>query len=178
MTYKIDRQARCAVIGYGSWATALVKITPRERIGRRLVHPQQRDVLEHVRQHGTNPRYLRDVAFRSRAACTCRTVIDDGRRAMRTIARCWPLPSVYLKTTLEPLTVSLQRQIRHLGDQRHRAGGLRDHGHRIRQPPLRRPVRPDWASSAGPCHAEEVALERLSYLTVVCKDDGKFALPR
>ena len=26
MTYKIDRQARCAVIGYGSWATALVKI--------------------------------------------------------------------------------------------------------------------------------------------------------
>lgn len=31
MEYKIGKEARCAVIGYGSWATAIVGCSPRTK---------------------------------------------------------------------------------------------------------------------------------------------------
>jgi two-component system response regulator (stage 0 sporulation protein A) len=54
MTYKIDRQARCAVIGYGSWATALVKILLENEsaVGWYI---RNNEVLEHIR-HAAGPR--------------------------------------------------------------------------------------------------------------------------
>ena len=62
MGYKIETHARCAVIGYGSWATALVKILHEneQRVGWYI---RNGEVLEHIRRYKTNPRYLRDVHF-------------------------------------------------------------------------------------------------------------------
>ena len=62
MGYKIGTHARCAVIGYGSWATALVKILHEneQRVGWYI---RNGEVLEHIRRYKTNPRYLRDVHF-------------------------------------------------------------------------------------------------------------------
>lgn len=104
MTYKIDRQARCAVIGYGSWATALVKILLENEsaVGWYI---RNNEVLEHIRQHKTNPRYLRDVHFYTnnlKLSDDINTVVSEADVLILAV------PSVYLKTTLEPLTVSLQ----------------------------------------------------------------------
>ena len=63
--YKIGGAARCAVIGYGSWATALVKIlTANETcVGWYVRNPE---VLESLRTEGRNPRYLSDIRFDTR----------------------------------------------------------------------------------------------------------------
>ena len=87
MAYNIDRNARCAVVGHGSWATALVKILlENERnVGWYI---RNRDVLEHVRKHGTT-RATCGTSVSIRGACTCRTV-STRWRAMRR-SSCWQL---------------------------------------------------------------------------------------
>ena len=62
-------------------------------------------MLEHIRQHKTNPRYLRDVHFYTnnlKLSDDINTVVSEADVLILAV------PSVYLKTTLEPLTVSLQ----------------------------------------------------------------------
>ena len=62
MEYKIGTDARCAVIGYGSWATAIVGLLAAngQRVGWYVRNPE---VLESLRTEGRNPRYLSDLEF-------------------------------------------------------------------------------------------------------------------
>lgn len=62
MEYKIGNETRCAVIGYGSWATAIVGLlTANEtRVGWYVRNPE---VLEGLLTEGRNPRYLSDMEF-------------------------------------------------------------------------------------------------------------------
>jgi len=57
MEYKIGTDARCAVIGYGSWATAIVGLLAANgrRVGWYVRNPE---VLESLCSDGRNPRYL------------------------------------------------------------------------------------------------------------------------
>ena len=164
MTYKIDRQARCAVIGYGSWATALVKILLENEsaVGWYI---RNNEVLEHIRQHKTNPRYLRDVHFYTnnlKLSDDINTVVSEADVLILAV------PSVYLKTTLEPLTVSLQDKFVISAIK----GIVPEDYVTVTEYVNRRYGVPfdQLGIISGPCHAEEVALERLSYLTVVCKE--------
>lgn len=62
MNFKLNVQAQCAVIGYGSWGTALVKIlTENERLVR--WHIGNPVVADGIRLDGHNPKYLSDVEF-------------------------------------------------------------------------------------------------------------------
>ena len=68
MEYKIGSEARYAVIGHGSWATALVRQLTQggERVG---WYVRNGEVLESLRSEGRNSRYLSDTEFdRSRIA--------------------------------------------------------------------------------------------------------------
>jgi len=170
MEYKIANDARCAVIGYGSWATALVKmLTERQtRVGWYIRNPE---VLEALRTEGRNPRYLRDLEFdRDRIAPS-----DDLDAVVREAdLLILATPSAFLKKFLEPLTEPLDRKfvvsaIKGIvpGEYQTIAEYLHDR----------------YALSygqigiiTGPSHAEEVALRRLSYLTVVCADSGNARL--
>lgn len=103
MEYKIGSEARCAVIGHGSWATALVK---------QLTHGGQRvgwyvrngEVLESLRTAGRNPRYLNDTEFdRDRIAPS--DELDAVVREAEVIILA--VPSAYLKEFLAPLRTPL-----------------------------------------------------------------------
>ena len=173
MTYTIDGAARCAVIGHGSWATALVKILSENEcpVGWYIRNP---DVLEHVRRHGTNPRYLRDVHFdTSRLALSGdlnQTVHDADLLVLAT-------PSVYLQQWLEPLTEPLSQKFiisAIKGIIPDELITVAEYVNQHYDVPFDR-----LGIVSGPCHAEEVALERLSYLTAVCKTiDNAAALGR
>ena len=152
MEYKIGKEARCAVIGYGSWATALVGLlTANEpRVGWYVRNPE---VLEGLRMEGRNPRYLSDMEF------------DTERIAPSDDLAC---PSAYLKSFLEPLTVSLADKfivsaIKGIvpGDYQTVIEYIHDH-YDLSYKQL--------GLLTGPSHAEEVSCGKLSYLTAVCTD--------
>ena len=164
MTYGIDSGARCAVVGYGSWATALVKIL-LENEAEVGWYVRSRDVLEHIRRHGTNPRYLSGVHFPSE-----RLFLSDDLDAVVRGADIIVLavPSVYLKTTLDALSEPLDGKFvvsAIKGIVPDELVTVAEYVNRRYGVPFDR-----IGIVSGPCHAEEVALERLSYLTAVCKN--------
>ncbi|MCM1150821.1 MAG: NAD(P)H-dependent glycerol-3-phosphate dehydrogenase [Alistipes sp.] len=164
MDYRIGKEARCAVIGYGSWATAIVGLLAANeaRVGWYVRNPE---VLEGLRSEGRNPRYLSDSEFdMSRIA-----VSDDLDEVVRGAdILVLAVPSAYLKDFLAPLTVPLADKfvvsaIKGIvpGDFQTVVEYMHDrYGVPYGQLGL----------ITGPSHAEEVSRGRLTYLTVVCTD--------
>ena len=164
MDHKIGSGARCAMIGYGSWATALAKVLTENEpsIGWYVRNPE---VLESLRDKGRNPRYLSNVRFD-------RTRINPSDDLDRVVSEAdiviLASPSAYLKKTLETLTVPLKEKfvisaIKGIVPDDYTTVVEYMHDHydlSFKQ----------LGIITGPSHAEEVSLERLSYLTVVCTD--------
>ena len=164
MEYKIGADARCAVIGYGSWATALVGLLAANgrRVGWYVRNPE---VLESLRSEGRNPRYLSDLEFDPSVIAPSDDLDAVVRDAEVVILAT---PSAYLKEILSPLTVSLKEKfivsaIKGIvpGDYQTVVEYIHD--------------RYDLSYKqlglfTGPSHAEEVSRGKLSYLTVVCTD--------
>ena len=165
MSCKIEKATPCCVIGYGSWATALVKIL-LENNNQVFWYIKNPNVLASVKEEGHNMRYLREVKFTSKYL----TPTDDINLAVNSSGVIiLASPSAFLKQTLEGLTTPLDNKFIISA--------------------IKGIITPDLVTVAeyinekysvpfdrlgvitGPCHAEEVALERLSYLTVVCKDE-------
>lgn len=162
MDFQIKPGARCAVIGYGSWATALVKVLTERacEVGWYVRNPE---VLESLLAEGRNPRYLQDVEFdttRIRPSSDLNHVVADADVILLAA------PSAFLKSFLEPLTVSLKEKFVLSAIK----GIVPDDYQTIVEYLCRRyELQLDQIGIiTGPSHAEEVALERLSYLTVVC----------
>lgn len=164
MEHRIDPAARCAVIGHGSWATAIAGLLAagEGRVGWYVRNPE---VLETLLREGRNPRYLSDVEFdRTRIAPSgdLDAVIRDADIVILAT------PSAYLKEFLAPLTVPLADKfvvsaIKGIvpGEYQTVAEYVRDrYGLSFGQIGL----------FSGPSHAEEVSRGKLSYLTVVCTD--------
>lgn len=164
MDYKIGAQARCAVIGHGSWATALVKVlTENEaRVGWYVRNPE---VLEGLRSEGRNPRYVSDTEFDvSRLALS--DDLDETVRGADIVVLA--APSAYLKDFLAPLTVPLRDKfvvsaIKGIvpGDYKTVVEYMHDR-YELSYKQI--------GIITGPSHAEEVSRGKLSYLTVVCTD--------
>ena len=104
MEHPIGHEARCAVIGYGSWATAIVRLLTENNL-RTGWYVRNPEVLESLRTEGRNPRYLSDVEFD-----TARIAPSDNLDEVVATADVVILatPSAYLKDFLAPLTVPLR----------------------------------------------------------------------
>ena len=161
MECKIQNNARYAVIGYGSWATAIVKLltTNLEHVGWYI---RNAEVLESLKTTGRNPKYLSDVEFDIERIAPSDDLNSVVAEADVIVMAC---PSAYLKKFLEPLSVSLEDKfiisaIKGIvpDDYTTVVEYIHDHyGLSFNQMGL----------LIGPSHAEEVARERLTYLTVV-----------
>ena len=107
MGYIIDKAARCSVIGHGSWATALVKILLENEnsVGWYI---RNGEVAAHVKEHQTNPKYLSSVHFNLQKL----EIYDNLNEVVENSdVLVLAAPSAFLKTVLEPLTVSLKEKI-------------------------------------------------------------------
>lgn len=178
MEYRIGKEARCAVIGYGSWATAIVGLLAANeaRVGWYIRNPE---VLEGLRSEGRNPRYLSDMEFDMTRIAASDNLDEVVRNADILVLA---VPSAYLKDFLAPLTESLAGKfiisaIKGIvpGDYKTVVEYLHDHY----DVPFRQ-----LGLITGPSHAEEVSRGRLTYLTVVCTElenahqiGEKFATP-
>ncbi len=150
------------VLGGGSWATALVKILSENQS---KVHWCMRSdaSIAHILSHGNNPNYLSDVSFES-SQLELTTNPNDVVTACDVIIVA--IPSAFVFDTISQITLPLDKKIlvsAVKGIVPQSGQVLGEHLQTFFHVPF-----DQIAVIAGPCHAEEVALERLSYLTIAC----------
>ncbi len=165
----LGKDSRCAVVGHGSWATGLVKILTDsgamesgDKVGWYVRNPE---VAASLRGEGRNPRYLSDVEFDPK-----RIEVSGDINAVVGAADVVILaaPSAFVKNYLEGLTVPLADRFVISAIKGIVPGNYlsvteylnRTHGLTLGRTGV----------IGGPSHAEEIALERLSYLTVACEN--------
>lgn len=164
MEYKLGEEARCAVIGYGSWATAIVSLLVKNE-KEVWWYVRNGEVLESLATEGYNPKYLNDVKFDTAQIHPSSDINEVVSNAKIIIMAA---PSAFLKDFLEPLTVSLKDKfvvsaIKGIipGDYKTVVEYLHDRYELTYK---------QIGIISGASHAEEVGNELLSYLTVVCTD--------
>ncbi len=154
---------RVAVIGNGSWGTALVKlILPNtEKLS---WYVRNEDDISFIQKYRHNPKYLSSVEL-----FTEKLIIsnDINKIAEQSDILIFAIPSAFLKEAMKPLTVDIRKKyivsaIKGIipGENLTIAEFFNEY--------YNVPFNLSGVIS-GPCHAEEVALERLSYLTIASK---------
>ena len=155
---------RVAILGGGSWATAIAKmlLTNVEEIGWYIRNDEK---IEKFKSLGRNPNYLTGVNFdvsRIKFSSKINTVVKNADILFVAI------PSPYLKSQLKRLKLRLDSKIiisAIKGIVPDENMILSEYFNMYYGVPIDR-----IAVISGPCHAEEVALERTSYLTIGCRD--------
>lgn len=160
------KSKKAGVIGSGSWATAIAKIL-LENLPSIHWFIRSDENIELFRQYKNNPGYLRGVEFD-----TDRIVFSSDLNEVASACDILviAIPAAFLQETLAQLTVDLSGKFVVSG-----VKGLVPGENVVVGEFLHQAFQIPYESIgvlAGPCHAEEVALEKLSYLTVACSDEN------
>ena len=160
---------KIAIIGGGSWATAIAKIVVghTHHIG---WYMRRDDRIEDFKRLGHNPAYLRSARFNVDEIFFSS---DINRIVKEYDTLVFVTPSPYLKNHLRKLKTNIRDKfvvtaIKGIVPDENLV--CSEYFHQVYDVPLE-----NLACIGGPSHAGEVALERLSYLTVGCKDVDKAA---
>ena len=158
---------KIAIIGGGSWATAIAKIVvgKTHHIG---WYMRREDQIEDFKRLTHNPSYLTSVHFNIKEI-EFNSDLNKIVEAYDTLV--FVVPSPYLKNHLKKLKVRLKNKfivtaIKGIVPDENLI--CTEYFHQVFDVP-----HDNLACIGGPSHAEEVALERLSYLTVGCSDMEK-----
>jgi glycerol-3-phosphate dehydrogenase (NAD(P)+) len=159
-----------AVIGGGSWATAIAKMLC-VNLPEISWYMRNDAAIEHIKNHKHNPNYLSSVEFDNTKLKLTNDINEAVAYADYII---FAIPSAFLNSELEKLTVSLKDKIIFSaikGIVPETSLIVGEHFHYKYDIPYY-----NIGVISGPCHAEEVALERLSYLTIACGDPEKASI--
>ncbi|QNN45109.1 NAD(P)-binding domain-containing protein [Pedobacter roseus] len=154
------------MIGGGSWATAIVKMLADNLAEKEIFWWMRNEsAIEHIKKFKHNPNYISSVEIKlsqdDHISSDINSIIKSADFVILNV------PAAFLKTTLASITaedlkgkkiVSAIKGIVPednliIGEFMHEKYGIPYH---------------DILVVSGPCHAEEVALEKLSYLTIAC----------
>ena len=160
-------KAKIAILGSGSWATALAKIVMQnaEHINWFFRDPEN---IEKFKKVHHNPNYLRGIDFDINRI----SFYSDINKAVEGVdVIILAIPSAFLNETFTNLTVKLNDKFVVSAIK----GIIPEHNLIVGQYLNEYYNIPynQIGVVTGPCHAEEVALEQLSYLTVACQDVKK-----
>ena len=158
---------KIAIMGGGSWATAIAKMCLAQEDSINW-YMRRDDRIGDFKRLGHNPAYLTGVKFDTKRI-TFSSNINDVVKESDTLI--FVTPSPYLKAHLKKLKTKIKDKFIITAIK----GIVPDDNVIVSEyftkeygvPPE------NIAVLAGPCHAEEVALERLSYLTIACPDKDK-----
>lgn len=156
-----------AVLGGGSWATAIVKMLC-ENLDKVSWYMRSVYAIEHIKKQEHNPNYLSSVEF---DVDQLHLSNDINKIVKEADILIFAIPSAFLKRELDNLTESLHGKIIFSaikGIVPESSLIVGEHFHKTYDLPY-----DSIGVITGPCHAEEVALERLSYLTIACADEEK-----
>lgn len=163
----MNDQKKIAVLGGGSWATAIVKMLV-ENLTEIGWYMRNESAIEHILTAQHNPNYLSSVEFDTSKLKISSNINDIVSYADILI---FAIPSAFLHQELQKLTIDWQDKIVFSaikGIVPESSLIVGEHFHKSYNIPFE-----NIGVITGPCHAEEVALERLSYLTIACADAEK-----
>ena len=160
----MENQPKFAVIGGGSWATAIAKMLC-ENQSKIAWYMRSESAIEHIKTQYHNPNYLSSVEFDTDQLLLTNDINEVVNFADYII---FAIPSAFLNTELKKLTADLSNKvifsaIKGIVPETSLIVG--EHFHVQYNIPYE-----NIGVITGPCHAEEVALERLSYLTIASGD--------
>ena len=163
----MSEKLKFAVIGGGSWATAIAKMLC-VNLSEIAWYMRNDAAIEHIQKYKHNPNYLSSVEFDTTKLKLTNNINEAVEYADYVI---FATPSAFLDAELKNLTVSLADKIIFSaikGIVPETSLIVGEHFHIQYDIPYY-----NIGVITGPCHAEEVALERLSYLTIACGDPDK-----
>ena len=156
-----------AFIGGGSWATAIAKMLC-VNLPEIAWYMRNQEAIDHIKAHKHNPNYLSGVEFDLQKLKLTSDINEAIEYADYVI---FAIPSAFVGGELKKMTVDLKEKvifsaIKGIVPETSLIVG--EHFHDTYDIPYE-----NIGVITGPCHAEEVALERLSYLTIACGDAKK-----
>ena len=161
---------KIAVLGGGSWATAIVKmlIENIETVG---WYMRSEQAIAYIEENDHNPKYLRSAELNSKRLDLS---ADINFMVANYDVLIFAIPSAFVTSELDKLNLSLEGKtifsaIKGIIPETGLIVG--EHFNKKYNIPLE-----NIGVITGPCHAEEVAMERLSYLTIACIDSEKAKL--
>lgn len=154
---------KVGMIGNGSWATAVVKILMDNVEDKSVLWwVRNEETADHLKKFGHNPNYLSEVRFQIQAESISTNAAQVIAASDIVILNT---PAAYLKGALKKVSRNAFKDkivvsaIKGIVPEENQIVGdyLQEH--------YKVPIE-NIAVIGGPCHAEEVAQERLSYLTI------------
>ena len=158
-----NKSNKIAVLGSGSWATAIIKMLT-ENLDEIAWYVRSAYTLEHLKLHRHNPKYLQQVLFDTDKIKVSNDINEVIAYADVIIIA---IPSAFVKAELDKITVDLKDKIVFSavkGIVPESLLILGEHVKKYHNVPAK-----NLGVIAGPRHAEEVAMERVSYLTIAAK---------
>jgi glycerol-3-phosphate dehydrogenase (NAD(P)+) len=170
----MGQSRKIGVMGGGSWATALVKLllNNNEKINWYI---RRQEVIDEIKNHSHNPHYLSDIQLDTSAI----TFYNDIAQAIEdSDILIVAIPASFIEDSF----------VKYYGDYTNKfifsavKGIIPDHNLTVTEYFNKNYNVPfsKLGIISGPCHAEEIALERLSYLTISSKnsDDAAYIAER
>jgi glycerol-3-phosphate dehydrogenase (NAD(P)+) len=162
----MDTENRIAVIGGGSWGTALVKILCNN-VEKLNWYMRSETAVDHIKQYRHNPHYLQSVEFDLNKIEVSTDLVAMIETADTVIIAT---PSAFLTKLFADFPVGLLKDKVVFSAVK----GIVPEYNAIPARFIHKTFGTPYDNIGiicGPCHAEEVALERLSYLTIACQDE-------
>jgi glycerol-3-phosphate dehydrogenase (NAD(P)+) len=157
-----------AVVGAGSWGTAIVKmLSDHKRSNANQIDSLQwwvrsDDTVKYIEKNRHNPKYISSVEIHPETITLSSNLAQVIKQADLLVLA---VPSAFLKQALETITPEMMKGKYIVSAIK----GLLPHSRKIVADYLREEFdvpHENLMVISGPCHAEEVASEKLSYLTI------------
>lgn len=164
----MNQNPKFAVIGGGSWATAIAKMLC-VNLPEIAWYMRNESSIDHIKNHKHNPNYLSSVEFDTNKLYLTSDINEAIAYADYLV---FAIPSAFLSSELAKVKEGSLKDkvifsaIKGIVPETFLIVG--EHFNQKFDIPLE-----NIGVITGPCHAEEVALERLSYLTIACGDAEK-----
>ncbi len=155
-----DLTNKFAIIGSGSFATALAKILNGNKVPLHWCVRNQH-IIDHVKKYRHNPSYLRSASFKTELL---ELSTDIAATIQATEYIILAIPSAYTEAVLKELPSTIFEGKKVISAIK----GILPNTNQLLNDYLKAEFEfdtNDYYTIMGPCHAEEVASEKLSYLT-------------
>ena len=157
-------EKRFGVLGGGSWGTAIIKIL-LEKNSSLSWYIRNEENINYIKKNKRNPNYLTSLVLnvdKLKISSSVNEVVDNSDILILAI------PSPFLNSELKKINSELNEKIIFSA-----LKGVVPESNKIVSEHLNLDYNVSFSKIGiitGPCHAEEVALQKLSYLTIACKN--------